>query len=254
MRFYQFVVSMFLASLVPGVGVAQSSPDQAREKLEKWIEVHAKIAAEKAAWAEDKEILGATADLLKAEKEALKKEIETLSESNSEADNTRNELLLKRAELKRADDEFAKKVVELEAAVVALGDKLPKPLKNKLETLLVRIPADPENSPISLGQRLVNVLGIMLQTEKFDGTVTYAGAKQKLSDGREVQMDQLYWGLAFAVYVDDGGSVAGFGLPTDSGWDFQERNEIAPQVRRLLDIYEGNTDAIEFVSIPVDLK
>ena len=104
-----------------------------------------------------------------------------------------------------------------------------------------------------LGQRLMNVLGVLAQAEKFNGTATFVGETRPV-DGQQVQVRTLYWGLAQAFYVDAMGRTAGIGRPTADGWQFSNEPDLADEARRLLDIYEGNVDAIEFVSLPVAVQ
>ena len=46
-----------------------------------------------------------------------------------------------------------------------LEPRLPQPLREKLELLLVQIPTDPVKAAPPLGQRLMNVLGVLAQAD-----------------------------------------------------------------------------------------
>ena len=104
----------------------------------------------------------------------------------------------------------------------------------------------------------MNVLGVLAQAEKFNGTATFVGETRATGgageDAQQVSVRTLYWGLGQAIYVDSVGRSAGIGVPGPTGWEFSNDPELADRAQRLLDIYEGNVDAIEFVSLPVRIQ
>ena len=228
--------------------------DDFRTKIEKWVETRQIISEEQTEWEVEQETLVATRDLLAQQKKALEAEIAELEASNTAVDEERRDLLLRRGEYQRANLVLAERIRELEEATLALAPRLPRPLQDKLELLLVQIPEDPESTRASLGQRLMNVLGVLAQAEKFNSTATFVGETRAVGGEQKVQVRTLYWGLGQAVYVDARGEVAGIGRPGEAGWEFDDDPELADDARRLLDIYEGNVDTIEFVRLPVEIR
>jgi hypothetical protein len=95
---------------------------------------------------------------------------------------------------------------------------------------------------------------VLAQAEKFNGTATFVGETRAVGGDQKVQVRTLYSGLAQAVYVDSHGETAGIGRPGAEGWEFTVDPELADDAERLLDIYEGNVDAIEFVRLPVEIR
>lgn len=233
---------------------AEASVDGFRSKVEKWVETRQILSEEQADWEVERETLEASVDLLRQQKEALQEEIAGLEESNTEADEERRELLLRRAEYQRAHASLADQIRAMEEEVLALVPRLPAPLQEKLDLLLVQIPEDPGTTRLQLGQRLVSVLGVLAQAEKFNGTATFVGETRAVDGDQKVQVRTLYWGLGQAFYVDARGRAAGIGRPGAKGWEFSTEPELVEQAGRLLDIYEGNVDAIEFVSLPVEIR
>jgi len=252
-----FVAAMLVAPLGgAGPAAAADRVDDFRVKMEQWVETRQILSKEKSDWDAEREMLGATRELLQDQREALREEIQTLEATITEADQERVDLLLQRGELKRSSSAMKEWTLELENDVKALIPQLPEPLQEKLEPLVVQIPDDPEQGRVSLGQRLVNVLGVILQSEKFDSTATLTGETRTVREGddRKVQVRTLYWGLAQAVYVDSQGEVAGLGRPGPEGWVFAEDPGFADDAELLLDIYEGNVDVIRFVPMPVEIR
>jgi hypothetical protein len=235
-------------------GDVESGVGEFRAKMEKWVETRRIISEEKADWEVEREILKATKGLLGQQKKALQAEIAELEESNTAADEERRDLLLQRAEYRRVSRALEHEIRAMEEAVLALAPRLAEPLQKKLEPLLVQIPDDPETARLSLGQRLMNVLGVLAQAEKFNGTATFVGETRAINGDQKVQIRTLYWGLGQAIYVDARGETAGIGRPGAEGWEFSNEPGLADDAKLLLDIYEGNVDVIEFVKLPVEIR
>lgn len=241
-------------AILPMAGHAAEGAAPFRTKVEKWVEARQLVSEERAEWAAEQQTLRATRDLLRDQKQILADQIAELESVDTQADETRRTLLLERGELQRSRRALEERVTMLEKQVLDLEPRLPAPLRKKLEPLVVQIPRDPENTRISLGQRLVSVLGILSQTEKFNDTATFVAETRAVEGDTKIQVRTLYWGLGQALYVDTQGRLAGVGRPGDDGWIFTGEGEIAEDAALLLDIYEGNTDVIDFVEFPVAVQ
>ena len=102
---------------------------------------------------------------------------------------------------------------------------------------------------------MMNVLGVLAQAEKWNGTATFVGETRAVGDsGQKMQVRTLYWGLGQAFYVDAQGETAGIGRPGPEGWEFTNQPALAGDTELLLDIYEGNVDRIDFVGLPVEIR
>ncbi len=241
---------LLVAGSLPAL--AEQAIGDFRSKMEKWVETRQLISEERTEWQADRESLRSTQRLLKERKAALEADVAELEATSTVADDDRRDLLLKRAEYQRSAQVLKDRIREMEEAVLALAPQLPVPLQDKLEMLLVQIPDNPETTKLQLGQRLMNVLGVLAQAEKFNSTATFVGETRPLEDGQRVQVRTLYWGLGQAVYVDTPGRIAGIGRPGIDGWSFTNDESVAEEAKLLLDIYEGNVDTIEFVRLPIE--
>ncbi len=226
-----------------------------QKKIDKWIETRQIISAERASWLGDKAMLETSEGILSDELKALNRAVEILSENSTIADVERENLQAEREEIERSNEMLAVKVRTLEMAVKELSARFPSPLLIKITPLLQNIPEDVSRTKRALGQRLLTVLGVLSQAEKFNGTLTLqTNARDVSGTGVQERVTTLYWGLAFAVYVDDAGKFAGMGLPGPEGWEWSTRNESASDVRRFIATYSGETDELDFVNIPVEIR
>ncbi|MDP4880188.1 MAG: DUF3450 domain-containing protein, partial [Opitutales bacterium] len=126
---------------------------------------------------------------------------------------------------------------------------LPAPLVNKIKPLIRRLPDDPANTELSLGERVQNIVGILSQADKFNTTITMTSESRTIDGGKTIEVRTLYWGLAAAYYVDASGEYAGIGKPSKDGWEWPQIKDAGPQIKKLLDVYEGSED-IQFVEVP----
>ena len=181
-------------------------------------------------------------------------EVEEIEASHTGAEQERNELLLRRGDYQRLSMSLGGELANLERQVLALVPQLPAPLQKRLEPLLVQIPEDADRTTAPLGQRMMNVLGVLGQAEKWNNTATFVGETRAIKGEQKVQVRTLYWGLAQAFYVDAQGETAGIGRPGDEGWVFEDDPSLASRAELLLDIYEGNVDTIAFVPLPVEIR
>ena len=226
-----------------------------QKKIDKWIETRQIISEERANWLGEKAMLETSQGILSDELTALNRAVELLSETSTMADVERENLQAEREELERSNEMLAVKVRTLEIAVQDLSARFPTPLLVKIKPLLQNIPEDVSRTRKALGQRLLTVLGVLSQAEKFNGTLTLqTNARDVSGTGVQERVTTLYWGLAFAVYVDDAGKFAGMGLPGPKGWEWSTHNESASDVRRFIATYSGETDQLDFVNIPVEIR
>lgn len=231
-----------------------TSINETQSKFELWAKTRQAISKEKNDWVTDKEFLNQSITLLEGEIDTLDSTIKQIEETNTAAGEERFSLLDKRGVYQASSEISEERITQLEKDTLGLIKKFPDVLVEKLERLIVRIPDDPSDSKLSLGQRLQNIVGILSQAEKFDKSATFAGETRELPNGTKIQARTLYWGLSVAFYVDMLGQRAGIGIPGEEGWVWTERNDIAADVKQFIDIYEGNTDIIEFVQLPVAFK
>lgn len=247
------------AALVAGfcfttTAFADGGSDAFRVRMEKWVEARTVLSKERSDWIVERQYLESTRDLLKDERDSLRDEIKRLEESQTGADQERQNLVLEKDDFQQSSDVLSLKIRALEDQVKTLVPKLPVPLVDRLEPLLVQIPENPDESTIALGQRLMNVLGVLSQTEKWNSTATFVGETRSVGGADRVQVRTLYWGLSQAVYVDAQGKTAGVGRPAGSSWEFVDDSSLVVDAKLLLDIYEGNVDTIAFVPMPVNIK
>ena len=108
----------------------------------------------------------------------------------------------------------------------------------------------PEKRNEGVSKRLLNVINLLTEAEKFQQTVHLRPELRKNADGREFNMQVLYFGLACAYAVNEDGTFALVGRPSADGWKFEERKDLASDIRKLIAATTGDQDAA-FVNLPL---
>ena len=128
-----------------------------------------------------------------------------------------------------------KKLEGLESRFEQIKARSPEFLESELETALEKLEAA---SPAALGERAQILIAAFTRIEEFNRTVTIDYVPRKLSDGREVMVSVLYWGLARAYAVDPQGTIAWDLAPGEEGWSWNERQDAIGPILELVRVYE----------------
>ncbi|MEN8661597.1 MAG: DUF3450 family protein [Lentimonas sp.] len=232
---------------------AQDKIDTTRDTLEQWVETQQIISETKSDWALEKSILQDSEKLLSSELERLNQALEDLDATATTADEERTKLAAEKELLATASAVVESNVGALETQVKAIVKTFPEPLVDKIKPLIRRLPKDPKNTKSTLGERVQNIVGILSQADKFNGTITQTSESREVDGGRVVEVRTIYWGLGGAFYIDAAGEYAGVGHPGADGWEWPKIDGAGPQIKRLLDVYEGSED-IQFVEVPASIK
>ena len=234
-----------------------SNTEKLKDSIREWIETTREIQKQEDDWDQDSEVLQGHRDGLQTEIADLKEQIEQAKESKGTADKKSLEAVEKYDALKAANDLLASKLGDLEKAMVAQLPIFPPPLTKEPRVAqmisdLKASAAKGDKGEQGGNARLNNILNLMAAAEQFQGSVHPDSESRKVADGRELKINMVYFGLAAAYGVDDAGEVAIVGKPGPSGWVFEEKNDLAPEIRKLVDVMNGDTDA-SFVSLPISL-
>jgi len=244
-----------LAAIAPATSLfAQPQIEETRNVLGELVETRQIISQERSDWRTEQAILSDTVSLLTNELERLEQQIADLEESATVADEEREQLTAQRDALNAGSEAVIKNIGSLETQLREIAAQLPAPLADKIQPLTRRLPDDPENTKLSLGERVQNVVGILSQSGKFNSTMTLTSETQELDNEKLVQVSTLYWGNAIAYFVDDSGEYAGYGTPGDDGWEWTQLDEAGAAIRELLAVYDGSSDTIKFVEVPARIK
>lgn len=232
---------------------AQTDLESTRNVLDQWVQTKQIISKEQSDWRLEQSILADTQTLLNSQLERLDTSLEDLKNTATAADEDRSQLTAQKEAIAEASAVVEVHIAELETQMKRVVKTLPTPLVEKIKPLIRRLPDDSNDTKLSLGERVQNIVGILSQTDKFNTTITQTSESRELDGGKVIEVRTLYWGLAMAYYVDAAGEYAGIGYPGKDGWEWPQIDGAGPQIKKLLDVYEGSEE-IQFVDVPARIN
>jgi hypothetical protein len=193
------VATFFFASSPTLAQEGGAKIDDARALLEKWVEARRVLSKEARDLELAKETLRAQQELLRREIESLKAKIEEAKKSLADVDKKKEELVLESEALKATTSVLESAVAPAEARARDLAARLPDPLKERLQPVVRRLPAEGEATKLSLSDRFLTIVGLLNETDKFQREVVVRSEVRPLADGTSAEVTAIYPGLGAAL-------------------------------------------------------
>jgi hypothetical protein len=255
MRHLFLTITLASSPLVLAQEVKPTPTEELRTTVREWVETMRKIQQEENDWARDQEVLANY-------KEGLEKEIAGLKEQIAEA-KTRKEGIDKESADKLAERDryvsakvrFTELVRQIEDSAAEITPLVPESLLSDpkvaqaIEDMKRDLALPVEKRGEGLSKRLLNVINLVSESEKFQQSVHLRSELHKDSNGKEFNMQVIYFGLAIAYAVNDEGTFALVGQPGPEGWKFEEKSELAADILNMVITTRGDKDAA-FIPLP----
>jgi hypothetical protein len=235
------------------VRAADHPLDNARSVLERWVQARQLVAKTRADWAAEKDMLEASTRIFEHELKDLDARVAGLGEANAEVTRERKELQAEKEALGEANARAGALATLHEQRIRSLKPWLPEPLQRRIEPLLGRFPEDGGSTRLTAAERLQNLVGVLNEIDKFNGSISVESEIRTNAAGHEVQVETVYLGLAHAYFVGEGGKFAGVSVPAPEGWQTTERNDLGPTITRAIAMYRNQTPAAMLV-LPFEIR
>lgn len=249
---------LLLAGLVllPWSAMAQPSDvsvDDLEALVGRWMELRAAIADEKRDWQAREEQWGQEIRLLEAEKKKLSKDLEASNRFASSVEQDRVATLARKEAMETVLEYLHPLLDRAESCLRAWEPLIPTPLSEGIAKGFAGLPATRDHAQKrALTERAQRIAALYTQIESLHHG--FHATQEILDTGTDQRrlVDVLYAGLArgFAVATDD--RWAAVGTPTDLGWAWQARPEIAPSVREAVEVLNRQRMA-RLVDLPIQV-
>lgn len=249
-----------IISTLPLAG--QSSQVEANKKLrasiQKWIATMQNTTKTRKSWEEREQLLEESKLSLAAE---IKDIEETISETQTRlktAGKSSTEKLTEKRSFDAAREAFQKGLDQVETHISAVIPILPPELS--AEPKMAKAIQDHKNFVAAedkskkLNSRLTAMLTILNISEKFQQVVTTYADRIAKAGGKEVQIDKVYFGLAFGFAANKSGTVAFRLSPGSDGWTETPVDDpaLASEIRQLIDVASGSGET-RLVTLPLEI-
>lgn len=249
------ILSLFMMGGDATAGPGQDSVDveDTRATLSEWIETKRLISKERKDWRLSREVLSDRIELVRREIEATRSKIGDAEESVSTADAKRVELMAEEERLKETSKLLEVLIAGYELRTRKLLPRLPQHVREHLKPITQELPAEGEETTLSLTKRYQNVVGILDQINKFNREVKVTSEVRDLGGGTKSEVTVIYLGIAYGFYVNGNEDVSGVGTGNEAAWEWSPDNDIAPEVASAVRIL-NNEEVASFVPLPVEIK
>jgi len=240
-------------TVVAATNTAAPSARMLESLVSEWVKLRAEAEAEKRETRESELQWNEEIKLLETEKAELNKELAdadaVLASSVEERaalleDNRRMENALSRLEpvLDRAETELRR-----------WRSLVPPSLSAETEPLFAKLGPPRSQAVAGVAERLQVVIGLYTQIENLQHGIHVGKEMPAIAGSPRRELDVLYLGLAAGFGVSPDNKAAAVGMLSAEGWTWKARDDLAPQVRRALNVFNRET-AVRFVALPLTIE
>jgi hypothetical protein len=211
---------------------AQTTVKETRKILEEWVDAEKLISEEDSGWKTDKVVLKDLAVALQAEIEQLDANLAKSAEEAVGASRQRTELNERKLAAEKAAVELKAGLVQIERELLLSLDAFPTPMLNRLSSYKEKLTNADKRNALPLRDRLETCVAILQAAHLFHESVNLERQEFSLDDGKSREFHVLYFGMSIAYFVNESGSVAGYGIPNQRGWQWKQKDELSEEIRR----------------------
>jgi len=211
---------------------AQTTVKETRKILEEWVDAEKLISEEDSGWKTDKVVLKDLAAALQAEIEQLDANLAKSAEEAVGASRQRTELNERKLAAEKAAVELKAGLVQIERELLLSLDAFPTPMLNRLSSYKEKLTNADKRNALPLRDRLETCVAILQAAHLFHESVNLERQEFSLDDGKSREFHVLYFGMSIAYFVNESGSVAGYGIPNQRGWQWKQKDELSEEIRR----------------------
>ena len=217
--------------------------------IQEWVQTEQLISEETTEWNVEKAALMDIRDALKTEIIELDKRLEESEEEAVGAAKQRTELLEQKNEIEETTRSLLEGVDALQIKVEETFKILPTPLAKRLQPFRQKLKNQIENNNISLRQRVDTLLSLLQAVSLYHRNISLERQEFSLEDGVSREFQVMYFGLGIAYFVNESGTVAGYGSPSKSGWVWQRDDSLALEISTGVDML-NNRAMPRFLKLP----
>ena len=247
----QIVFCSFLAAcaqVASGTAVKET-----RKLLEEWVGVEKLISEEKSKWQTEKATLQDLVVALRVEISQLDKNLEKSDAEATGASLARSKLMKRSAVAENAAKKLNIDLNALEREILLAMDSFPSPLVRRLRSFREKLTDREQRKSLTLRERLEACLAILQSAQIFHGGVNLERQEFSLNEEQSREFHVLYFGMSIAYFVNESGTVAGYGTPGPRGWLWERRDNLADEIRKGVSIRKKRA-LPSFLELPIPRK
>ena len=218
--------------------------------VEEWVQTKLLISEESTKWQSEKAALTDLEDALTREVEELDKSLKTFQNEETTIEEERSKLTARKEEAEDSTRKLFEELEDLRAEIDSIMQILPAPLSEKLAPFREKLGEPGEEPDLPLRKRLEIAVSILQSVHLFNRSVTMERIEFTLEDDKSREFLVLYFGLGAAYFVNESGTIAGYGEPGTDGWEWTRDDSLASEVSAGVDLMK-NRALPRFLELPL---
>ena len=232
-----FLPLLYLASVFPSM----ANVKETRKLIEEWVQTQLLISEESNQWRAEKAALVDLDKALSQEIEELDKSLATFENEESTLEEERAKLMTRKQDAEKSTLALYEGLKTLQTEIDRVFKILPAPLSNKLSPFREKLGKQGKETDLPVRKRLEIAVSILQSIHLFNRSVTMERVEFTLDADKSREFLVLYFGLGVAYFVNESGTVAGFGEPTEEGWKWTRQDELASEISTGIDMMNNRT-------------
>lgn len=215
-----------------------------------WVATERLISKEESDWEIEKSALLDLKQALSAEQEILSAKLKETEEEAVGAAKQREDLAARKEAALRATRSLHQ---GLDLAVEKLDrvfSLLPTPVADRLAPYRKKLTPGKGMPALPLRQRIDALVALLQAIQNFHRSVTLERQEFTLDDNQSREFQVMYFGLGAAYFVNESGTVAGYGQPGDEGWEWTRSDDLSREISTGVDML-NNRAMPKFLTLPI---
>ena len=213
--------------------------------IEEWVETKLIISEESSKWESEKAALSDLQNALTQEIKQLDESLQTFQKEETTIEEERAKLTARKEEAEEGTKKILEGMENLRGEIDFIMKILPAPLRDKLIPFREKI----EEPELPLRKKVEIAVSILQSVHLFNRSVTMERIEFTL-DEKSREFLVLYFGLGVAYFVNESGTVAGYGEPSEKGWIWTRMDSLASEISTGVDLMK-NRALPRFLELPL---
>ena len=218
--------------------------------IKEWVSTEQLISEEEKDWAMEKSVLLDLQQALGAEINELNTKLQETEEEAVGAAKQREDLTARKNAVLQATRSLHQGLDRAVAKLERAFALLPTPVADHLAPYRKKLLPGKGVPLLPLRQRVDAFVSLLQAMQNFHRSVTLERQEFTLDDNQSREFQVMYFGLGAAYFVNESGTVAGYGKPTSQGWQWTRSDSLAREISTGVDML-NNRAMPRFLELPV---
>jgi hypothetical protein len=244
--FFEFLICYLL---INGSGV-KAEIKETHAIIGDWVATERIISEEESDWNIEKSALLDLKQALNAELVELNAKLKKTEEDAVGAAKQREDLTARKDAALQATQSLHQGLDRAVARLEQAFFLLPTPVADRLAPYRKKLTHGKGMPTPPLRQRVDALVSLLQAIQNFHRSVTLERQEFTLDDNQSREFQVIYFGLGTAYFVNESGTVAGYGKPGDLGWEWTRSDLLAREISTGVDML-NNRAMPRFLELPV---